>query len=87
MECLHCGDCCRRMSPLSIGSECPKLVLVDTFYFCSDYKMRPKECVNHGFHFSRFCPIGLDILNLKDLDSIRSRIDEGFGLIKGGKRL
>lgn len=26
MYCLHCGDCCRRMSPISHPAPCPHIV-------------------------------------------------------------
>ena len=84
MDCLYCGDCCIRMSPLSTHSDyCPNLIIKGTFRFCSDYKNRPHEYANHEFH-SRFCPIGMDVLKLDNLDSIRRRIDKGWELIKGG---
>lgn len=77
MYCLHCGDCCLRMSPLNQG-RCPIVVQKDTFYFCGDYEHRPAECKNHEYPFARFCPIGMDVLKLEypdDLERIRQRID------------
>ena len=76
MYCLHCGDCCLRMSPLN-QDRCPLVVQCRTYYFCGDYEHRPKECVNHKYDM-RFCPIGMDKLSLHypdDLDKIRERID------------
>lgn len=80
MECLHCGDCCLRMSPIT-GGECPYVIKVDKYYFCSTYDNRPKECKNHDFP-SRFCPIGMSQFKLKDIDSIRMHIDEAWKIIK-----
>ena len=85
MYCLYCGDCCKRMSPISQPKPCPYLVEQDGFFFCSVYDHRPKECVNHEYQ-SRFCPIGLDVLKLdiNDPDSIRRRLDDGYEMIKAG---
>jgi len=77
MDCLHCGDCCLRMSPISSPLPCPHIIKNDTFYFCKIYKNRPNDCKTHEFPY-RFCPIGLDILKLKSLDEIRNRIDDGY---------
>jgi hypothetical protein len=80
MYCLHCGDCCKRMSPLSAPEPCPHLIERETFFFCGIYDSRPKECSNHRFH-TRVCPVGDSILNLQTLDAIRKRIDDGYSLI------
>lgn len=83
MYCLYCGDCCKRMSP--IANPCPHGINVDTFHFCGSYESRPEVCINHTFHGSRFCPIGLDILKLeypRDTERIRERIDFGYAKIK-----
>jgi hypothetical protein len=77
MDCLHCGDCCLRMSPISAPQPCPKLLIYGSFFFCNDYENRPTECRNHYFD-SRFCPIGLNVLKPRSLDWIRARIDAGF---------
>ena len=76
MNCLYCGDCCLRMSPLNHG-RCPLVIEQDTYYFCSNYEARPKECMNHDYPV-RFCPIGMSKLKLhypEDLEKIRERID------------
>jgi hypothetical protein len=78
MDCLHCGDCCLRMSPISAPEPCPKIKQDGDFYFCCDYNNRPSECVKHEFH-SRFCPIGMAKLNLTSPDAVRTRIDTGYG--------
>jgi hypothetical protein len=77
MECLHCGDCCLRMSPVSAPDPCPYLTKEENFYFCGIYKSRPKECRDHAYP-SRFCPIGLDLLKLDDPIRVSMRIDDGW---------
>ena len=80
MDCLHCGDCCNRMSPISFSEPCPNLVIDDSFYFCDSYHIRPPECEHHDFP-SRFCPIGMDILGLSypdDVEKIRVRLEIGY---------
>lgn len=92
MECLHCGDCCLRMSPKmpsdidGNNKRCTDLIEKEGYFFCSNYKNRPQQCANHDFP-SRFCPIGLTKLgiNVRDLDSIRYRIDHGYELSKNLK--
>ena len=81
MYCLYCGDCCKRMSPISQPKPCPYLVEADGFCFCLVYDCRPKECQNHEYP-SQFCPIGLGVLKLDSLDTIRQRIDDGWERIK-----
>lgn len=80
MECLSCGDCCKRMCPIS-PDPCKFLVSKGTIHVCSVYDKRPKECVDHHFT-SRYCPIGINVLNLKNLDQIFKRIDEAWEFIK-----
>jgi len=77
MYCLHCGDCCLRMSPLDSPEPCRYLIQDGDYFFCGSYKNRPIECINHDFP-SRFCPIGLSKLNLRSPDRIRERIDTGW---------
>lgn len=81
MYCLHCGDCCKRMSPLTAPDPCPNLVEEGTFVFCGCYRSRPAECASHDFP-ARFCPIGLGTLGLTDIEAIRQRIDKGHELCK-----
>ena len=86
MYCLYCGDCCKRMSPISQPEPCPHLIEQDTFVFCGIYDGRPIECQKHEYP-SRFCPIGMSVLGFtypKDVDRIRDRIDVGWELIKQG---
>jgi hypothetical protein len=77
--CLHCGDCCKRMSPISNPLPCPLLVEVKGFYLCGDYAHRPPECRNHKYD-TRFCPVGMDVLGLTDPDAVRQRIETGWEL-------
>lgn len=82
MYCLHCGDCCRRLSPLTGDDEqCPHIVESNDYIFCKIYSNRPKECANHKFP-TRFCPIGLDVLNINSPDQVVNRIDTGYERIK-----
>lgn len=81
MDCLHCGDCCERMSPLSAPNPCPYIRREKSFVFCSRYARRPVECVRHQFPF-RFCPIGVDKLGMEYTDQIARRIDEGYAILK-----
>jgi hypothetical protein len=74
MECLYCGDCCLRLAPLI---PCPSLVSDGDFYFCMDYKGRPKQCKNHTY-YGRFCPIGITKLKLDNPMQVSVRIDEGY---------
>jgi hypothetical protein len=84
MNCLHCGDCCKRMSPL--GSPCPKLIQHGDIYLCEDYQNRPEQCVNHKFD-TNFCPIGYDLLKQPDIETIRQRISDAQSIAAqiGGK--
>lgn len=81
MYCLHCGDCCRRMSPLNRlpNGECPRVICVDGFYICADYEHRPKQCQNHEFP-SHVCPIGASVLDIHDTEQFRLRVDRGWEL-------
>jgi len=74
--CLHCGDCCERMSPLSAPEPCPNIDRRGTFVFCDCYSRRPEECINHRFP-SRYCPIGADLLGLDTEEKIAARIEAG----------
>jgi len=77
MYCLHCGDCCKRMSPISAPEPCPHLIEDGDFVFCGIYEDRPEECKNHTFH-ARVCPVGASVLNIQDTEKLRQRIDVGF---------
>ena len=79
MNCLHCGDCCLRMSPKSAPNPCPDIIKIENFYFCSCYEDRPVNCVNHDFP-SRYCPIGFTKLNLQNPQEVAQRIDDGYEL-------
>jgi hypothetical protein len=80
MYCLHCGYCCKRMSPLSAPEPCPHLIERGTFVFCGIYDRRPEECRKHDFP-ARACPIGASMLDLTTSDALRKRIDDGFSMI------
>lgn len=82
MECLNCGDCCLRLSPLTSSEPCPLLVKDENFYFCSKYNERPNECKEHRFNGFRFCPIGIEKLKLTDPIQVSTRIDKGWNKIK-----
>ena len=83
MNCLHCGDCCLRMSPLSYPDPCPKLVQVGTFYFCGDYEHRPEACRRHE-NPGRHCPVGVTKLGITEPGQVAIRIDMGYALIRRG---
>lgn len=83
MVCLHCGDCCLRLSPFSSPDPCPNLDVREDFYFCGCYDKRPEECASHRFP-SKICPIGLEKLGLKSVTEINSRVDTGYALLKYG---
>jgi len=81
--CLHCGDCCRRMSPISAPAPCPHLVANGSYVFCGIYAQRPEQCRTHDFPAHRFCPIGMDVLRPDSADVVRERIDHGAELAEG----
>jgi hypothetical protein len=72
MECLACGDCCKRMSPLSNPNPCPRLQMNGDIAHCADYENRPAECKRHDYP-ARVCPIGMDILNVTTSESVQQR--------------
>lgn len=80
MYCLHCGDCCRRFSPLSDG-PCPHIVERDGFTLCGVYDSRPQQCRDHTF-MARFCPIGMSIVKPTSSDEVRRRIDTGWEMAR-----
>lgn len=79
MICLHCGDCCLRMSPL--GSPCPKLIKHGNFYFCGDYENRPEDCKTHQFPFP-VCAVGVEKLGIYNVEQLHMRIDTGYAMLK-----
>jgi len=83
MECLHCGDCCLRMSPIS--NPCPYIVLKDNYMFCANYENRPQQCRDHRFD-SSICPIGINTLKIRSPQEIADRIDGGWKLIEAMKQ-
>lgn len=77
MKCLSCGDCCKRMSPLSAPEPCPRMRVHDGICLCLDYDNRPDDCRKHTF-ISEVCPIGLSVLNIAadDIDAIKMRLSD-----------
>lgn len=82
MNCLHCGECCLTMSPLSSG-PCPKLVQVGTYYLCGDYEGRPEACRLHE-NLGRHCEVGVDRLGIADPQQVAARIDAGYEITRRG---
>lgn len=85
MYCLSCGDCCRRMSPLSAPDPCPHLEQIGDIYLCAIYERRPEVCANHRFP-AHICPIGTDVLKITDIEQVRRRVDAAWELICEKKR-
>jgi len=83
MYCLYCGDCCKTMSPLMEEDEhgnkkpCKHLKENSGFYYCTIYNQRPEQCRKHGFPDSKFCPIGLDVLGIREHPEIVNRVQFG----------
>ena len=89
MNCLHCGDCCKRMSPISQPKPCKHIIEIksnnQTFTFCKIYENRPEQCKNHEFYATK-CPVGCDVLNIRSADEANKRISIGYKIIKKGLR-
>lgn len=83
MECLYCGDCCLRMSPISGPDPCPHIIKIDSFVFCKVYENRPEECRDHKLPF-RYCPIGFEMTGCKSPQDAALRIDTGYEMITNG---
>lgn len=83
MNCLHCGDCCRRMSPFSAPDPCPYIIEVQGLVFCRIYENRPQQCRDHRFLVSK-CPIGVGVLGLKTHPQVQNVINKGREIIEGG---
>lgn len=81
MYCLHCGDCCLRMSPLSFPEPCPNLIIDGLYHLCKDYENRPQQCMDHRFE-ARFCPIGMSILKFNNPTSIQVHLENGYQKIR-----
>lgn len=80
MECLACGDCCLRMSPLSSPEPCKHIEQVDDIYLCKIYENRPEQCKNHSTPH-KYCPIGVDKLKLITATMVHRRLDDVWELI------
>ncbi len=87
MNCIHCGDCCRRMSPIDQPNQCRHIVEItsdgEKYYFCEIYKDRPDQCKNHQF-YSLKCPIGMSVLKIQSAEEANKRINKGYAIIKKG---
>ena len=71
MYCLRCGECCRTMSPLEreradglANDSCRALSFRGDVSICGIYFNRPKQCADHEYASYKFCPIGMQILNV-----------------------
>ena len=59
MICLHCGSCCRELSPISNPEPCPHIVVDDMgLTWCGIYEKRPQACQDHDYN-AVVCPVGL----------------------------
>jgi hypothetical protein len=87
MECLACGDCCKRMSPLTNSEKtpCPRLVMNEDIAHCARYADRPKECASHDFP-ARICPIGMSVLKLTTSEAVQARAYAVY-LDRGGESM
>lgn len=54
---------------------------VDDFVFCKIYENRPQECANHDFPMIN-CPVGANVLGLKNNKDCLRRFDMRQELIK-----
>lgn len=82
MECLACGDCCKKMCPLSPGEPCKHLVeKKETIFLCSIYDKRPEQCRKHDFPYS-VCPIGMNVLKIETPAAKHKRIDTVYEILK-----
>jgi hypothetical protein len=76
MYCLHCGDCCKRLSPISSPEPYPYIIEKEKdgqiYVLCGTYDKRPKECINHQFP-ARVCPIGNSIIQSLNSDQLRHK--------------
>jgi hypothetical protein len=86
MECLRCGHCCERYSPLSADPEnepCRHLSYTGRVRIavCGVYRDRPQQCRDHTY-LSSVCPIGRDVLGVHDATALAMREHE-IGLVGG----
>ena len=59
MICLHCGSCCRELSPISNPEPCPRIAVDEMgMTWCEVYPDRPQQCKDHDYN-AVVCPIGL----------------------------
>lgn len=89
-QCIHCGDCCRFLSPLTDSEEdpCPHLIEAGPglcsppAYLCAIYHIRPEQCRAHSFNGHRWCPIGLSVVQPAAPDVVARRIDAVFEYVE-----
>lgn len=85
MHCLHCGGCCKTMSPKSAPFQCPDLIQREGMYFCRCYERSPEICRNFGFDDQPACLFGLNELRLsypEDREIIEERRERGIRIIR-----
>ncbi len=80
MNCLHCGDCCTKLS----ADTCPNLKQHGDFYFCGSYGDRPEDCARYS-HPTDVCPVGVKKLAITSSRELRRRLDIGHALLKHGE--
>ncbi len=72
------------MSPLSAPFPCPMLIRRGDIYLCRDYEHSPQLCQGFDFEELRYCPYGLNELQLsdpEDRDILKDRVARGARLI------
>ncbi len=75
MICLSCGDCCKRMSPLTSSETevCPQLQSEQRVYYCGEYGNRPTQCYKHDFP-AYVCPVGKSVLKIQTEEELKDRV-------------
>ena len=84
MQCLHCGGCCKSMSPKSAPFRCPDLIRIEQYYFCRNYENSPELCQRFNFEEFRYCPYGMNELQLsdpEDMETLQQRVADGERII------
>lgn len=85
MHCLHCGICCKQISPKSAPFTCPDLVRTGDYYFCKCYAHSPRLCQEFDVIDIEYCPYGLNHLQLsypEDEAILQERVETGRRLIE-----
>ena len=84
MQCLHCGGCCKSMSPKSAPFRCPDLIRTGAYYFCKYHAGKPRICREFDFVDALYCPYGMNELRLsypEDDATLRDRVETGRRLL------